>query len=764
MKKLLPHNGGFSSHNPNTMSAYNWTFFKAAGVDHVLIQSGADIANLRHLDEKLWAVLACPAQGVHFDAGTLAALDADKDGRIRVKDILLATEWISRVLKDPGALFLESDAMPLAELNTADPGGAALLETARGVLACAGKPGAPEITRADLDAHGAAFARMRFNGDGVLPPESAGDPALESILSDILARADAPATDLGGRPGVTRAHLDAFAAAAAEHLAWESRPAQNPAILPLGADTAAAAAAFTAVAAKIDDYFTRCRLVAYDTRAAGPLNRAENDYAAFNAATLSNQSAELAAFPLTKPAAHTVLPLAAGVNPYWAAALNTFRIATLTPFLGDNKTLGEAQWEAIKTRIQPHLDWMAQKPATPVGAMDAARLREILEPATAAALRALFDEEDRAAGKAADLAGLDKCLRLRRHLNRFLNNTVSFADFYDPKRMEISRAGRLYMDGRACDLTLAVADVNAHSALAANSKTCLAYCLCSQPATGAKMNICAAVTAGFAETLWVGRNGLFIDRGGAEWDAAIVKMVDNPISLKEAFWSPWKKLRDMIAEQFQKLLSEKQDAMLNTATQSAANAAAAPVPAPVAGAAAPRGKPGGAMMASSVAAIGIAVGFLSAGLAQFAKAVASLNFGNAWVIPLGVALVILAVSLPSVIITFFKLRGRDFAPLLNAGGWIVNHPVRITFKLGRCFTREGVLPPKSRRQFKDPYADNSTTILKCLFYAVLLGGLAFGGWWLYRESVSPKTGETEEVEQNGEVPVSSISSNPSLFS
>jgi len=719
------------------MSAYHWTFFKAAGVDHVLIQSGNDIANLAQLDEKLWAVLACPAQGVRFDAATLAALDADKDGRIRVKDILVATEWMSRVLKDPGTLLFDSDTLPLAELNTANPDGAALLETARGVLACAGKPSAPEITRAEFDAYAASFARMRFNGDGVLPPASAADPALESVLSDILSRVDAPATDIGGKPGVTRAHLDAFAGAATAHLAWEARPAQNPALMPLGAETPAAAAAFNAVAAKIDDFFTRCRLVAYDTRAAGPLNRAENDYTAFSAATLSNQTAELAAFPLTKPQAHATLPLAAGVNPYWAAALNTFRIATLAPFLGDNKTLSEQQWEAMKARIQPHLDWMAQKPATPAAGLGAARLREILEPGRMEALLALFAEEDKAATQSAALANLDKCLRLRRHLNRFLNNTASFADFYDPKQMEISRAGRLYIDGRACDLTLRVADVNAHAALSGNAKTCLAYCLCAQPTTGAQMNICAAVTSGFAETLWPGRNGLFIDRDGAEWDATIVKMLDNPISLKEAFWSPWKKLRNMIGEQFQKLLSEKQDAMLNSATQSATGAApiAAPVapPPPPAPGQPPRFRLGGGGMFGSIATLGLGLGFMSAALGGLITMIAKFSvFEVAWAVLLGVAVVILAVSLPSVIITFFKLRNRDFAPLLNACGWVVNHPVRITFKLGRRFTTEGVLPPGHKHTAKDPYADSSITAicLKYLFYAALLGGLVLGGWWL----------------------------------
>ncbi|MCL1887573.1 MAG: hypothetical protein FWF96_01720, partial [Kiritimatiellaeota bacterium] len=339
------------------------------------------------------------------------------------------------------------------------------------------------------------------------------------------------------------------------------------------------------------------------------------------------------------------------------------------------------------------------------------------------ALRALCEREDRAAGRAADLAGLDTCLRLRRNLLRFLNNTVSFSEFYDPKFPEMSRAGRLYMDGRACDLTLNVADVNAHATLAANSKTCLVYCLCAHSGTGAKANICAAITAGFAETLWVGRNGLFIDREGAEWDATIVKVVENPISIKEAFWAPWKKLTAMICEQVRKLLADRQDAMLNAATQSVGEAAAQPVDQ-----AAARQKLGGAAMASSVAALGIAVGFV----ATAAGSLASMVLGApVWKVGLGVVAIILAVSLPSMVIAFFRLRGRDYAPLLNACGWVVNHPIRITFAIGRRFTTEAALPPKAKRLLRDPYADHSMAKV-FLWLAALLAVLAGAAYGLHR--------------------------------
>jgi hypothetical protein len=46
----------------------------------------------------------------------------------------------------------------------------------------------------------------------------------------------------------------------------------------------------------------------------------------------------------------------------------------------------------------------------------------------------------------------------------------------------------------------------------------------------------------------VGRNGLFYDRKGRDWDATITKIIDNPISIRQAFWAPYKKLVRMIEE------------------------------------------------------------------------------------------------------------------------------------------------------------------------------------------------------------------------
>ena len=77
-----------------------WRFFRAGGFDQVRLDSAADLQNLQHLDQKLWVALACPTSGLELDAQTLSLIDTDKDGRVRVPEIIAATQWACRCLKN----------------------------------------------------------------------------------------------------------------------------------------------------------------------------------------------------------------------------------------------------------------------------------------------------------------------------------------------------------------------------------------------------------------------------------------------------------------------------------------------------------------------------------------------------------------------------------------------------------------------------------------------------------------------------------------
>src|SRR5262249_62362194 len=97
------------------------------------------------------------------------------------------------------------------------------------------------------------------------------------------------------------------------------------------------------------------------------------------------------------------------------------------------------------------------------------------------------------------------------------------------------------------------------------------------------MRIAACFTQGDADYLMLGRNGVFYDRKGRDWDATIVKIVDNPISIRQAFFAPYKKFLRMIEEQAASFAAAKEkeaDARLQATAASAAGAATTANPAP----------------------------------------------------------------------------------------------------------------------------------------------------------------------------------------
>src|SRR5437870_5674954 len=94
-------------------NSYGWRFFRAGGFDQVRLDSGADLAALDKLDQKLWVALACPTQGLEFDSKTLALIDTDKDGRIRVPEMIAAVKWTCSLLTNPDDLLNSAATLQL---------------------------------------------------------------------------------------------------------------------------------------------------------------------------------------------------------------------------------------------------------------------------------------------------------------------------------------------------------------------------------------------------------------------------------------------------------------------------------------------------------------------------------------------------------------------------------------------------------------------------------------------------------------------------
>ncbi len=696
------------------MAAHIWKFFRAGGFDQVRLDTGADLLALDELDQKLWVALACPATGLEFDAATLALIDTDRDGRIRAPELLAAVKWAAACLRSPDDLLKGGADLPLSMISEATPEGRQVLAAARQLLANLGKPEAAVVTLEDAIDTEKILAQTRFNGDGVIPPEAAEDPATAAVIADILACVGAE-TDRSGMPGVGEAKVEQFFMEARAYSVWWQAAEREPAILPLGPATLVAAAALAGVKVKVDDYFTRCRLAAFDPRAATALNPGEKEYSAFAAKELSDTSSELAGFPLAQPAAGKPLPLKEGLNPAWAAAIAELDLTLIRPLLGEQSALAEDDWDAITARFAAHAAWAAGKPGTTVERLGLARLREILAGESREAIAQLIARDRALAPEYDGIAAVERLARYHRDLGTLVNNFVSFRDFYGRKARAIFQAGTLYLDQRSCDLCLRVNDPAKHAVMASLAGTYLAYCDCVRKGSGEQMQIVAAFTNGDSDNLMVGRNGIFYDRQGRDWDASITKIVDHPISIRQAFWSPYKKAVRMVQEQIAKRAAHADQAAVTRLASSAATAEQAATKGP-----APAPEPPKRMDPGVIAAIGVG----AAGLGGMVGGLLTGFLNLKGLMPLGVLAIILLISGPSMILAWLKLRKRNLGPILDANGWAVNAKAKINVPFGASLTRTAALPAGAQRDTVDPFAEKRRpwrlyTLLALLLVLVL---------------------------------------------
>jgi hypothetical protein len=718
------------------MTGEKWAFFRAGGFDQVKLRTGADLMRLPELDQKLWVALACPTNGLELDPRTLALIDTDGDGRVRAPELLEAVKFAGRNLKDPSQLFEGSATLSLDAIRDDEAESRTLRSAARQILANIGKPEAMSIGIDDVSDPTRVFAGSAFNGDGVITPLSTPDAGLQAVIGEIAANVGT-ATDRSGTPGVTQELIDAFFTEAAAFSEWQARGEANAAqVFPLGvAATDAAVTAIAAVRPKVDDYFARCRLVAFDERAAVALNRREEEYLEIAAQDLSISADEVAGFPLARIGAERPLPLVGGVNPAHAAALATLKDAAVTPLLGARTQLTEADWRTLTAKIAAHEAWKAERAGGRVEGLGLPRVRAILASDARAALGALVAQDKALEAEAASIENVERLVRYHRDLALLCTNFVNFEDFYDGKKDQaIFQAGTLYLDQRACTLTLKVHDASKHAAMAGLAGAYLAYCDCARKGGTEKMTIVAAFTAGDSENLMVGRNGVFYDRAGRDWDATITKIVENPISIRQAFWAPYKKFARLLEEQVAKRAAAGDAQSTEILGTTAAHAAS------VGSAKGPEVKK---IDVGTVAALGVAVGAIGTFITtMIGYATGILKLGPLAVFGALIGLM-LVISFPSVVLAYLKLSKRNLGPILDANGWAVNAKAKLNIPFGATLTSVATVPKGSKRDLRDPYAEKSWW--KPIVFVLFLAVLSYTWWDGKLDRVLPQRAKSTEV-------------------
>jgi hypothetical protein len=701
--------------------SYDWQYATVGGVPRVDIKSGADIAHLGELDQKMWTVLSCPVKDLEIDTKTLQMMDKDNDGKIRVNEVVEAAEWATKVLKDPELLLKQQGTLPLAAINQDTDEGKKIYNSAKEILKNLGLT-KDSISIEDTADSLAIFAKTRFNGDGVITVNSTDDEALKAII-DACIKTIGSSPDRSGEAGVTAEQLEAFYTACADYTTWlASADADKAANFPYGDNTAAALAAFKTLQDKINDYFMRCKLAAFDEDSTAALDVSVARFEAISDKNLATCNDEISSYPLARVSKKKELPLVEGINPAWEGAFAELKRLVFDVDFPKQKTLSEEDWQSVVAKFKPYETWLSQKKGEVVESLGADVLNTIVAKNQKDALLSLVAEDKALEAEAQEIEAVDKMLHLCRDLFRLIKNYVTFTDFYsrDKDNMAIFQAGTLFVDQRSCDLCIRVTDMAKHNTMATYSGMYLLYCDCYSKQKNETMTIVAVMTDGDVDDLLVGKNAIFYDRDGLDWDAKIVKIIDNPISIRQAFWAPYKKFANWVTGLINKSAAEKDSKSFDTVTKSVTEktetAAVPDKPADPA-----KAQPFDiAKFAGIFAAIGMALGFIGSFVVSVVSGFAKLSW---WQAILAFVAILLLISGPSMIMAWLKLRKRNLAPLLDSNGWAVNARAYVNITFGATLTKIAAFPTVV---LQDPYADKGMPMWKKILITVVFLIIVFG--------------------------------------
>lgn len=698
----------------NKDKRYKWHFVNIGGSARVRINSGDDIAHLAELDPKMWTVLSCPTTGLEIDDKSLKYMDCDGDGKLRVNDVIAVSQWITSVLKDSDLILKGADSIDVNFINTEDANGKKLYSSAKQILENLGKEGTV-ISLADTADITAIFAKTRFNGDGIITEASTDDAELKAAITTAIATIGS-VTDRSGAQGINADLIESFYKNLNDYVSWTDAKVEAP----YGDKTDAVIAAYNALDSKVKDFFMRSKLAAFSPSSTASLDIQTSRIDAISAENLSTKNDEIAAYPLTHITGKSEIELNAAINPAWDKNFNVIK-SILDPSV---TVITEDIWASIGEKFSAYNAWKNGKAGAAVESLGIDAIKNFIAQDKKSVLLELVARDAALKEESDNIEMVDKFLHIYRDFYKLLKNFVTFNDFYnkDKNIKAIFQCGTLIIDQRECKFCMRVNDTGKHSASAAPSGMYLVYCDCTTKTKPAKLQIVAAVTVGDIGALAVGKNGVFYDNSGLEWDAVITKIVDNPINISQSFWSPYRRMATAIENLINKSAADKDAKMMANAT---ANINAAPTKtADQAKAAAATPPFDIAKFAGIFAAIGMAVGMIGTALASIFKGLFALSWWQLIILFVGI---ILLISGPAMVMAWMKLRRRNIAPLLNANGWAINATSKISIPFGETLTEIAKYP---KMKLDDPFAKKGLKTWQKWCLTILMLIVVIAGLWI----------------------------------
>lgn len=665
------------------------TFVRHGRSYHLKIETAEDLGSVLDLDEAHWVATGAPVDTLGCDPVFLSHVDSDRNGRILCCEMKDAIRWLNDVLRDRRGVTDRRTSLRLGAINTDHEDGERIHQSARKILHQAGVADADKITLEQVRDVKQKVEGTPVSEAGVVLPEASAEAEAREFLVDVLATVGGAAHP-SGQQGVGREQLDKFLSDAQAYLDWHTRGEipegeKQTEIMPLGADSASAFEAFSGLRDKVDQYFAQCRAVALDARLAEHFGPSDEQLAALDFSEPEVLRKVLEDAPIAEPGTGRTLPLDDKTNPHYAERLAELRRRAVEPVLGTATTrLTEADWEKVKAAFAAHQTWLEEKPDDAVEKLGPQKLRTYLDRKYRTAVEALIAESANTAFALDNIRLTGKLILYQAYMIPLANNFVSFPHLYHEQRRAMFEMGTLICDGRRFNMSVKTVDRAQHSTVAKTSNMFVIYAEITARDGSEKLELAIPVTSGGKGNLCVGKRGLFVDTVGDEWDAKVVQIIENPISLGEALVSPFQRLGRVLTGKIEAITAQAEKKLETTAGAAVTQVQAAPAPA----------RAGAGLMAGGLLmGGGVAVAALGSAVVYVTKTLAEVDN---WKIAVGIGAAVLAVMLPISIVAVLKLRRRDLSAILEGSGWAINARMRLTRKQCRFFTERPKYPGSAK--------------------------------------------------------------------
>jgi len=676
------------------MTQQNPVKFKRIGRSyHLQIETAEDLLNVLDLDEALWVATNAPLSTIHHDPTFLAHIDADQTGRITCREIKQAVRWLLDVLRDHSGITKPSQALILSAVNTESDEGQIIHKAAKKILARKGKADTGVISLHEVRKIKSEIQAQPISEAGVVLPQAAENPEIQQFIRDITNTMGGILHPTG-QAGIDAGKLELFLHESRQILDWlgqgklPNKRAKTD-IMPLGEKTLQTYEVLESMRSKLDQYFAQCEVLVLDEQFAKQMGWTETELANLDFDDPAVIENVLSKAPLAKARSDRELWFEDDINPHYVKSLEQFREKVLAVLQPDStESLTALQWQEIKDVFAGHRKWLESKPDTKVSLLDEETLQTYQNESYADAVYQLIDESTRTAFDMDNIRLLEKVILYQAGIIDLVNNFVSFPHLYDPQNRAMFEMGSLVMDGRRFNFAVKVENRKEHVEVAKTSNMFVMYVEVVPRDQDTRYEVAIPVTSGGKGNLCLGKRGVFFDIDGREHDARIVHIIENPISYREALFSPFQRLVRILTGKIESITTEAEKKWDKRTSQTLTQIEQQAQSTQAAEAKQSRLLAGGLLVGG-----GVALAALSSALAYIAK---SLTGVPLWKILVGIGGSILAVMLPITIVAFLKLRKRDLSAILEGSGWGINARMRLTHKQGWFFTEKPKHPPGSK--------------------------------------------------------------------